>query len=225
MKCNICGREYVALGVHLRRKHKIAPSDYKEEYGMLLATPLVDDWLSERIRSSQQSRLKDPEYKAEVTYRCRANADKKLGKPGAGMTQAGKESIAKSDKARNQKYLEAQSVVVAEVLRKTGTMLDVRKATGTGPTAGKKMAKMAGVPYSREAAKIERDKRAAATIRAKALARVAKVMPYFETTKSAAEMCRMGGISIKTYKNWLAAGLIARHPNGRGPMLHRQNQG
>ena len=220
MKCNICGREYIALGVHLRHKHKIAPAEYKEEYGMLLATPLVDDWLSERIRSSQQSRLKDPEYKAEVTDRCRANAAKNAGKPGAGMTRAGKESIAKSDKARNQKYLEAQSAVVAEVLREKGTMLDVRKATGTGPIAGRKMAKIAGVSYTRESAKIERDKRAAATIRAKALARVAKVMPYFDTTKSAAEMCRLGGISIKTYKNWLAAGLIARHPNGRGPMPH-----
>ena len=183
---------------------------------MLLATPLVDAWLSERIRSSQQLRLKDPEYKAEVTDRCRANAMQNVGKPGAGMTRAGKESIAKSDKTRNQKYLEAQSGVVAEVLREKGTMLDVRKATGTGPTAGRKMAEIAGVPYTRESAKIERDKRAAATIRAKALARVAKVLPYFDTTKSAAEMCRLGGISINTYKNWLSAGLIARHPNGKG---------
>lgn len=222
MKCNICGREYIALGVHLRRKHKIAPADYKEEYGMLLATPLVDGWLSERIRSSQQSRLKDPEYKAEVTDRCRTNAAKNIGKSGAGMTQAGKQSIAKSAKKRNQKYLEEQSVIVAKVLREKGTMLDVRKATGTGPIAGLKMAKIAGVRYSREAAKAERDKRAAATIRAKALERVAKVMPYFYTTKSAAEMCRMGGISIKTYKNWLAAGLIARHPNGRGPIPHKK---
>lgn len=220
MKCNICGREYIALGVHLRHKHKISPAEYKEEYGMLLATPLVDDWLSERIRASQQSRLKDPEYKTEVADRCRSNAMKHKGKPGAGMTRAGKESIARSDKARNQKYLEEQSVVVAKVLQEKGTMLDVRKATGTGPTAGRKMAEIAGIAYTRESAKIERDKRAAATIRAKALARVAKVMPYFDTTKSAAEMCRMGGISIKTYKNWLAAGLIARHPNGRGPMPH-----
>lgn len=216
MKCNICGREYIALGVHLRHKHKISPAEYKEEYGMLLATPLVDDWLSERIRSSQQSRLKDPEYKAEVTDRCRANALNNVGKPAAGMTKAGKESIATADKARNQKYLEKQAVIVAEVLQEKGTMLDVRKATGTGPTAGRKMATIAGVPYTRESAKVERDKRAAATIRAKALARVAKVMPYFDTTKSAAEMCRLGGISIKTYKNWLAAGLISRHPNGRG---------
>lgn len=216
MKCNICEKEYINLGVHVRRKHKVLPRDYKEEYGILLATPLVDSWLSERMSESQCERLKDPEYKAEATEQCRSNAMKNVGKPGAGMTRAGKESVARSDKVRNQKYLEKQAVIVAKVLREKGTMLDVRRATGTGPTAGLKMAKIAGIAYTRESAKIERDKRAAATIRAKALARVAKVMPYFDTTKSAAEMCRLGGISNTTYKNWLASGLIARHPNGRG---------
>lgn len=217
MKCNICGREYIALGVHLRHKHKVDPDDYREEYGMLLATPLVDEWLSKRLSSNQQSRLQDPEYKTELANVCRANAMNNVGKPGAGMTLAGKESIAKSDKARNQKYLEKQAVIVAEVLREKGTMLDVRMATGTGATAGRKMAKIAGVAYTRESAKIIRDQRAAATIRAKALARVANVMLYFDIAKSAAEMCRMAGISYRTYKNWRAAGWIARHPNGRGP--------
>lgn len=219
MKCNICGRDYIALGVHLRHKHKIDPAAYKEEYGMLLATPLVDDWLSERIRQNQQSRFKDPEYKNEITEMCRLNAKKRVGKPSRGMTQAGKESIARSDKARNQKYLIEQSAVVAKVLLEKGTMRDVRIATGTGPTAGKKMAEIAGVSYSRESAKIVRDKRAAATIRAKAMERVAKVAPFLLTTKSAAEMCRLCGISIKTYKNWLKAGLIDRHPNGRSTAL------
>jgi hypothetical protein len=140
------------------------------------------------------------------------------------MTQAGKDSIVKTNKARNQKYLVAQSVVVAKVLREKGTMLDVLKATGSGPTAAKKMAKIAGIDYSAASAKVVRDKRAAVTIRANALARVAKVMPHLYTTKSAAEMCRLAGISNKTYKNWLAAGLIARHPNGRGPMPDKAAQ-
>ena len=217
MKCNICGRDYQALGVHLRRKHKIAPKDYKEECGMLLATPLVEDWLSKRISASQTDRLKDPEYKVEVTRLCAENSRRNIGKPGVGMTKAGKASIAKSDKLRNDKYLTERAQVVASILQEKGTMADVRRAIGTGAVAGKKMAALAGVEYTRESAKVERDKRAAETIRAKALARVEKVMPYFKTTKSAAEMCRLAGISIKTYKNWLAAGLISRHPNGTGP--------
>lgn len=217
MKCLICGREYVALGVHIRHTHKISPAEYKEEHGMLMATPLVDDWLSDSLRANQLSRLKDPEYKSELVGRCKANAAGSVGKPGVGMTRAGKESIARHDKERNKQYLVKQAVVVAAVLREKGTMLDVRKATGTGPVAGRKMAEIAGVSYTRESAKIERDKRNAATQRAKAMVRVAKVMPLLETTRSAAEMCRLAGISIKTYKNWLNRGLIPRHPNGSGP--------
>ncbi len=217
MKCNICGKEYIALGVHLRHKHKVSPAEYKEEYGMLLATPLVDDWLSARLKSSQQDRLKDPDYKAEVTERCLANSRNNVGKPSAGMTLAGKESIAKKNTAQNERYLAKQTTIVADVLREKGTLHDVRKTIGTSSPATKKIAKLAGVSYTRESAKVVRDARAAATIREKALARVAKVMPYFNTTKSAAEMCRLAGISIKTYKNWLSAGLISRHPNGRFP--------
>lgn len=216
MECKICGKNYIALGVHLKRKHKIDPVDYKEDHGMLLATPLVDDWLSERIRTSQYTRLKDPEYKAEIAEKCRENARKNIGKPGAGMTRAGKESIARSDKARNEKYLQDQSAIVAKVLLEKGTMLDVKKATGSGVVAAKKMAKMAGIDYSKESAKAIRDARAAATTRAKAMDRVVKVLPYLHSTKSAAEMCRLAEISKKTYENWLRSGLIERHPNGRG---------
>jgi hypothetical protein len=221
MKCNICGREYIALGVHLRHKHKIDPDDYREEFGILRTTPLIDEDLSAHLSAGMKRRLQDDDYKAAVQARCRDNADANKGKPPPSMTRAGKAALAKLNTEANAEYLNQQAPKVAKVLREKGTMLDVRKATGTGPTAGRKMAKIAGVAYTGEAAKIERDKRAAATIRAKALARVAKVMPYFDTTKSAAEMCRLGGISIKTYKNWLAAGLIARHPNGRGPMPHK----
>ena len=216
MKCNICGRNYVALGVHLRHKHKVSPAEYKEEFGMLMATPLVDPWLSERLSSSVNERLKDPVYKNEVSERCRENASKNVGGPGTYMTKAGRESIARSDGIRNDAYLKRQSEVVSTVLAEKGTMLDVRRQTGSGPTAAKKMAKMAGVQYSVESAKIIRDARAAATTRKKCLERVEKVKPYLSTTKSAAEMCRLCGISLRTYKNWVSAGFIDRHPNGRG---------
>lgn len=218
MKCEICGRSYIALGVHLRHKHQVDPDEYREEYGILRTTPLVDDDLSEQISKSAKRRLQDPEYKAEVQARCHANAEKNKGKPSAGMTRAGKAALAQRNTDANIAYLKQQASLVANVLREKGTMLDVRKVTGTGPIAGKKMAEIAGIAYTRESAKIVRDERAAATTRAKAMARVAKVMPYLETTKSAAEMCRLAGISIKTYKNWLKAGLIPRHPNGRGPL-------
>lgn len=219
MKCNICGREFVSLGVHLRHKHKVDPDDYKEEHGMLRAAPLVDKWLSDRLKDSVNNRLKDPDYKDEVTQRCLANAKNNVGKAGGGtaMSSVGRKLLAERGKVRNDAYLIRQSVIVAEVLREKGTMLDVRKATGSGPEAARKMAKIAGIEYSRESAKIVRDARAAATTRAKAVARVALVLPYLDATKSAAEMFRLTGISKRTYQNWIAAGLISRHPSSRLP--------
>lgn len=219
MKCELCGRQYIALGVHLRHKHAVDPDDYREEFGILRTAPLVDEDLSAHLSAGAKRRLQDGDYKAEVQARCRANANANKGKPAPGMTRAGKAALAKRNSEANAEYLKQQAPKVASVLREKKTMLDVRRELGTSPTAGKKMAAMAGIEYTAQSAKAERDKRAAATIRAKAMARVANVMMHFDTTKSAAEMCRRGGISIKTYKNWLSAGLIQRHPNGRGPRV------
>lgn len=216
MKCELCGRQYIALGVHLRHKHHIDPDDYREEFGILRTTPLVDDDLSAHLSACANLRLQNDEYKAEAQARCRENAISNKGKPSPNMTRAGRAALAQRNSDANAKYIKQHAPNVAAVLVDKKTLLDVRKATGTSPTAAKKMAEAAGVQYSAQVAKEERDKRAAATIRAKAMERVAKVMPYFDTTSSAAEMCRLAGISIKTYKNWLRSGLIQRHPNGRG---------
>ena len=64
------------------------------------------------------------------------------------MSSVGKQLLAEYNKARNDAYLIQKSVVVAKVLREKGTMIDVRRATGSGPEAGRKMAKIAGVEYS-----------------------------------------------------------------------------
>lgn len=230
MKCEICGRSYIALGVHLRHKHQVDPDAYREEYGILRTTPLVDDDLSEQISKSAKRRLLDPEYKAEVQARCHANAEKNKGKPSAGMTRAGKAALAQRNADTNIAYLKRQAPLVAKVLREKKTLTDVRRDLGVGAVAAKKIVLMGLAEYDKdtaiaaipqrisEEAKAERNRRAAATTRAKAMARVSKVIPFFDTTKSAAEMCRLAGISIKTYKNWLKAGLIPRHPNGRGPL-------
>lgn len=231
MKCQLCGKEYIALGVHLRHKHHVDPDDYRDEFGILRTTPLVDDDLSQHISESAKRRMLDADYKAEVQERCRQNAANNKGRPAPGMTRAGKAALAKRNTEANDKYLKRQAPAVADVLRKKKTFLDVRRELGVGDVAAKKIVAMGLAGYEKktaiaeavrrisEDAKAERARRIAATLRAKAMVRVAKVMPYFYTSKSAAEMCRLGGISIKTYKNWLKAGLIQRHPNGTGPRL------
>ncbi len=217
MKCELCGRQYIALGVHLRHKHGVDPKEYRDEFGILWTTPLVDDELSAQLSALATRRAQEPEYRLELQDRCRENAAAKKGRAAAGMSKAGKDALAVRNRNANDAYLHAKAPQVARELREKKTMLDVRKAFGTSPSAAKKMLRIDGGAYNAAAAKAERDKRAAATIRAKALARVAQIIHLLDTTKSAAEMCRLAGISIKTYKNWLSAGLIRRHPNGRGP--------
>ena len=216
MKCMICGRHFVALGVHLRRKHAVSPDDYRDEFGMLRTAPLVDEELSAQLRSSALGRLKDAEYLDEVQRRCRENAQRNTGKPHPGMSKAGRENLSERNADANKAYLLAKSGEAGAHLKSSVVMLDAMRATGSARNTVMKAASIAGVAYDANKAKEERARRIAASLRNKAAARVALVMPYWETTRSAVEMCRLAGISIKTYKNWLAAGLIQRHPNGRG---------
>ena len=138
MKCELCGRQYIALGVHLRHKHAVDPDDYREEFGILRTAPLVDEDLSAHLSAGAKRRLQDGDYKAEVQARCRANANANKGKPAPGMTRAGKAALAKRNSEANAEYLKQQAPKVASVLREKKTMLDVRRELGTSPTAGKK---------------------------------------------------------------------------------------
>ena len=215
MKCEICGRDFIALGVHVRHKHHVAPADYKEEFGLLKTAALADSDLSERLRRGALMRLKDADYRDEVTEQCKLNAKESAGRAYE-MSDAGKALLSDRNRARNKEYLRAKAQVVAPIIDERGTSLDVRRAIGVGHAAVQRMASMGLVTYERQRAVDERSARAAATHRAKATKRVEAVLPLLETTRSAAEMCRRAGISIKTYKNWLEAGLIPRHPNGTG---------
>jgi hypothetical protein len=211
--CRLCGRTFVALGVHLRHKHAVDPDDYRDEYGILRGAPLVSEALSQHLSAAATRRLEDEDYKAEVADRCRENAKALKGRPGPGMTKQGKAALAGRNSAANAAYLNQRASDVAPLLGPSTTVHDICRSAAMSPGAVKKVLRLIGTAAAGGVA--ERAKRAAATQRAKAMARVRKVEPLLETTKSAAEMCRQAGISLKTYKNWLRSGLIKRHPNGR----------
>jgi hypothetical protein len=212
MKCEICGKQYIALGVHIRHKHGVDPDDYRDTYGLMRTAPLVDKDLSDQIRASAKRRLQDDEYKAEVQNRCRKNAEANKGKPGPRMSQAAKAKLAKRNSENNEKYIREKSSLVANVLMEKKTMRDVRLALGVGPNAAQKMASIENVGWTKDLAKMERKRRALAAMRKKTLQLVEKTTPYLYTTKSVPEMCSLAGISTKTYRKWLKAGLMQRHP-------------
>jgi len=151
MKCELCGRQYIALGVHLRHKHKVAPDDYREEFGMLRATPLIDDDLSEHLSAAAKRRLLDDEYKAEVQSRCRDNATALKG-TSHGMTRAGKAALAKRNTEANVEYLRKQAPKVAKILRDKKTLLDVVRDIGMSAVTAKKIVAMGEASYSKKIA-------------------------------------------------------------------------
>lgn len=134
---------------------------------MLRATPLVDEDLSEHLRTGARRRLKDADYKAEVTARCLSNAEAKKGKPrGGGMSQAGKAALAKRNAEANQNYLKQQAPKVAKVLREKKTLHDVRRELGMSETTTKKIVAMGEATYSKDVAlEIGRQRAAEARLR------------------------------------------------------------
>jgi hypothetical protein len=216
MKCLICGKEYIALGVHIRRKHQIDPDDYREEFGMLRTAALVDDELAKTLSTHMKRRLADPEYLSEAQERCHANAKKLVGKPGPGMSDAGKAMIADRNKARNALYLQSRTEEVAGILLEHKSIHAVRKALGMGTDATKAIIAQFKTGYSKDAALDLRLQQATATQHAKRAVRVEAFKKAAVSAKSAAEACRLAGITKTTYKHWLKAGVIEKQPRIRG---------
>ena len=152
MKCELCGRQYIALGVHLRHKHAVDPDDYREAFGILRTTPLVDQELSSHLSAEAKRRLQDDDYKAEAQARCRNNARSQKGKPTYGMTQAGRAALAKRNTARNEEYLKNQAPTVAKILFEKKTLLDVRREIGMNDRATKKIIAMGQASYNKDVA-------------------------------------------------------------------------
>ena len=152
MRCELCGKNYVALGVHLRHKHKVDPDDYRDEFGILRVTPLVDAVLSETISAAAKIRLKDADYLAECKERCKENAGNRLGK--GGMSVEGKRQLAERDRKNHLKYLVSKAPEVRKILAEKKTIHDVRRDLGMGPSATKKIIGMGLAQYDKEIALI-----------------------------------------------------------------------
>ena len=154
MKCLWCGKNYINLGVHLRHKHHVDPANYKEEFGMMKTMPLVDADLSEHMSKAMKRRLLDVDYLAETIARCKENAVKNIGKPPAKQSLAGKAKVSERNRKVHANRLNKLAPVVAEILAKKKTLIDVRRAIGMGPNAVKKIVNMGKAEYSKDVARI-----------------------------------------------------------------------
>jgi len=150
MKCLLCGRDYVNLGVHLRHKHHVDPVDYKKQFGMMKTTPLVDESVSHRISKSAKQRLLDPDWLAESTARCKENATRRIGIPAAEYSQAGRDKVADRNRKNHADRLNRLAPVVEKILREKKTLADVTREIGMGTNAIWKIIKMGKAVYSKE---------------------------------------------------------------------------
>jgi len=152
VKCELCGKQYVALGVHVRRKHGVSTEEYREDFGLLKTMPLLDEDMSRHLSMAAKRRLMDAEYKSELQSQCRGLAAKNVGKDGPVMSQAGRELLAKRNTYRNIEYLKGNSKQVAKILAEKKTILDVRRDIGMGAAAVKRILAMGAANYSKEVA-------------------------------------------------------------------------
>ena len=152
MKCLLCDKDYINLGVHLRHKHHVDPADYKEQFGMMKTTPLVDESLSHRLSKSMKQRLLDPDWLAETTARCKENAANGVGISPAEYSQAGRDKVADRNRKNHADRLNRLAPVVAKILKEKKTLADVKREIGMGGHAIWKIIKMGKAVYSKEVA-------------------------------------------------------------------------
>lgn len=154
MECLLCGKNYINLGVHLRRKHHVDPADYKEEFGMMKTTPLVDADLSEHMSKSMKRRLLDADYLAGAIEKCKENAVKRIGKPAPEYSLAAKAKVSERNRKNHADRLNKLAPIVAGILAKKKTLVDVRREIGMGAHAVWKIINMGKAEYSKDVARI-----------------------------------------------------------------------
>ena len=210
MICLICGKNYIALGVHVRHKHHVAPEDYREEFGLLKTAALADDSLRNQLRVGQLRAMQDPEYLAVAQTQCIANAASNSSRMSE-MSPAGKELLATRNTQRNSAYLLGKAQAVSGILETQQTKLAVRRSLGMGTAAVNKLIALGEAPYSKEAAKTRRAENVAATVAKRRSDKVEAYIRLLPTAKTATEICRTLGITKTTHRRWLNAGVIPRN--------------
>ena len=214
MKCLVCGKNYISVGVHAKHKHGITANEYRVQFGLMRSRALVDHELSEHLSTqAKRSMALKPELRQERVERCANNSQSLTGL--RWKNEVSEETSARykaNNTRRNIQYLQTKALEVAGILRTSKTILAVKEATGMGSQGIKKIVAMGLAHYNPQDAKQTRDVRSNATHQAKRALRIEAYSRNLGKASSAAEMCRISGITIKTYKNWLASGVIDKHP-------------
>ncbi len=207
MRCLICGKDYRALGVHIRHKHHVSPEEYKQEFGLLKVTPLAETEIRDALRASQKQRLLDPEYLEQLRQQCASNSAKPSNMKGS-MSAAGRAAVAKRDIERNEKYLAECSSKVISSFQVHGTILPVAHELGMSFSAVKRILNTAGFVTDREVTNKRRVANVDKTISARREPKLAALIEALKNSDTAVLARAKSGVSKTTYTRWKKAGLI-----------------
>ena len=139
MICLICGKSYVSVGVHIRHKHGISPEEYREEFGLLKTTPLVDEGLSAHLSQDKKRYFAlNPDIKEVAAARLKAVESRNMA---GSMSKAGREKLSGRNSSRNREYLDQKKATVSELLNAGHSLHQVQKVTNVAPATIRGMVK------------------------------------------------------------------------------------
>lgn len=224
MKCQICGREYIALGVHVVVKHGVSTEDYRREFGLMKTTPLVDVDLSQHLSKMAKITFfaRSADEKDEIRDRCKKNT--KL-RSYAEMSDAAKSALASRNQTRNVAYLTDKAEEVTAIIEREKSVASVYKNIGMSRNAVIRMKALGLINYDKTEANIARLDKVAKTIDERRAPAIAKLLELHNCEMNNIEICKIAEVPYTTYKKWVKAGLLPRRKWYRNTINNNQQQG
>ena len=154
MKCELCGKDYKALGVHLVVKHKVDLREYKEEFGIQYSTKLVDDELHEYLSAKAKYRIEnDQSLKDELKEQCLINSKNRNRVKGM-MSDVARNKLSERNAEDHKNRLVSLAPEVKKILDEKKCILDVRREIGMGRNAALKIVNLGLAQYDKDTAMV-----------------------------------------------------------------------
>lgn len=134
MKCLICHKNYINLGVHVKRKH-MSCDEYRREFNLPLGTPLADKELCELFSVSALQRLKDPVWLEECSQRMKGIAKENTGKKTGplNLPEISKRRLMEMNKQTGESYRAQMVPVIKDDYMAGMTPIEIRRKHGVAP--------------------------------------------------------------------------------------------
>lgn len=220
MKCLVCGKNYIAVGVHAKHKHGLTANEYRREFGLKLSQPLVDTDLSEHLSRMQRNLLRvDPERKSRCVERCLENAAKCIGTstPRPDLPTISRSCIAGSNTRRKLAYYEEKKDEVARAYLIHGSVHHARASIGMSGTTMKAIMTLSGVTHNKDMSKALGAGKAAVKYLIRREQEISRFKEAVARGMGKVEALKHAGVSVGPYKVWRRLGLVEKFTVMEGP--------